>query len=362
MGESTGGAPRYTEVRFEHSRGFPDILAQLRVSLLVSTYQAGRLVCIGTHDGRLTLSFHRFEQVMGVAVHPRRIAVGTRREIWLLEFDRSLGPGIKPVGEHDGCFLARSAHVTGAILGHELAWAGDELWVVNTLFSCLATMSPGYSFRPRWKPPFIGELAAEDRCHLNGVAMEAGRPRFVTALAETNKPAGWRADKAHTGCLIDLANGRTILRGLSMPHSPRIYDGRLWLLNSGRGQLSMVDSATSSLRPVATLPGYTRGLDFHGPVAFVGLSKIRETNVFGGLPIAEQGNPLRCGIAIVDVSSGQPVASLEFVSGVEEIFAVQAIPGVVHPAIVGPDPEADGQEHVWLVPPLDQGVDSGPGI
>jgi uncharacterized protein (TIGR03032 family) len=148
----------------------------------------------------------------------------------------------------------------------------DELWIVNTRFSCLCTLHPDYSFVPRWRPPFVTALAAEDRCHLNGLAMVDGRPQYMTALGETDTPGGWRENKPHGGCLIDLPSGETVCRGLSMPHSPRWHDGRLWLLESGTGRLALVDLAAGRCRPVAELPGFARGLALVGPYAFIGLS------------------------------------------------------------------------------------------
>ena len=137
-----------------------------------------------------------------------RLAIGTRKEVWFLRNAPDIAPQVEPVGQHDACFLPRSSHVTGDIGIHEIAWAGDELWIVSTRFSCLATLSPDYSFVPRWRPPFISALAAEDRCHLNGLAMVDGQPKYVTALGTTDTRDGWRADKPHGGCIIDIPVGR----------------------------------------------------------------------------------------------------------------------------------------------------------
>jgi uncharacterized protein (TIGR03032 family) len=167
---------------------------------------------------------------------------------------------VEPAGRHDACYLPRSCHVTGDIGVHEMAWAGDELWAVNTRFSCLCTLHPDYSFVPRWRPPFVTALAAEDRCHLNGLAIVDGRPRYVTALGETDTAGGWRADKARGGCLLDVPTGEIVARGLSMPHSPRWHDGRLWLLESGTGQLVVVDPSNGRRSSIAELPGFARGL------------------------------------------------------------------------------------------------------
>ncbi|WP_435006861.1 TIGR03032 family protein [Tundrisphaera lichenicola] len=337
-------------VRYEHTPNLADVLQGLGVSLMMSTYQAGKVLTVGVQDGAPVFSFHHFEQAMGLAPHPRRLAVGSRRQVWILNSAPELAPRIEPAGRYDSCFLTRTAHYTGNIHVHEMAWADDELWVVNTLFSCLCTLGDDYSFVPRWRPSFISELAAEDRCHLNGIAMEDHRPRFVTVMSETDTAAGWRPTKATSGCIIDVPSGEVVARGLAMPHSPRFHGKELWVLDSGHGRLSKVDLETGRAEPVAQLDGYTRGLAMYGPYAFIGLSKIRETSVFNGIPIAEHRERLRCGLAVVDVRSGKLVAGLNFHSGVDEIFDVKLLPGVRNPSLSGPLPEIDGAQTVWLVP------------
>jgi uncharacterized protein (TIGR03032 family) len=354
-GQASDSATTYREVRYEHSRNLPAVLEHLGISLLVSTYQAGKLFVVGARQRELALSFHNFEKAMGIAVRHDRVAVGTRNQIWSLRSAPDIAPRLEPAGRYDGCFLARSSHFTGDIHAHELVWAGSELWVVNTLFSCLCTLHEDYSFVPRWRPPFISALAAEDRCHLNGLALaedERGQftPRYVTALSETNTPEGWRPHKASGGCLIHVPTGDTIARGFAMPHSPRVYQGRVWLLDSGTGRLVVVDPTSGAVEPVTELPGYTRGLAFHEHFAFVGLSRIRETSTFGGLPIAERRKELRCGVGIVDLRTGRLVAHLDFQSGVEEIFAVQVLPSIRSPALSGPYPEVDGVPTIWSAP------------
>ena len=350
-----GATPTTREVRHEYTHTFPSILSQLGVSLLVSTYQAGKVVTVGIADGDLTLSYHNFERAMGLAVGPAAIAVGARAQIWLLKSAPDLARQIEPAGRHDACFLTRSSQFTGEIQVHELDWSGDELWLVNTAFGCLCTLDDRHSFVPRWRPPFISALAAEDRCHLNGLAMAPDaegvpRPRYVTALAETDTPQGWRPNKVTSGCLIDITSGQIVARGFAMPHSPRVHAGHVWLLHSGAGQLVQVDTARSHVQTVTELPGYTRGLAMYDRFAFVGLSKIRETSTFGGMPIASRRPELKCGVGIVDLQSGRLAAHLEFVTGVEEIFDVQIIPGTRCPALSGPYPNLDSTKPIWTVP------------
>lgn len=340
----------YREIQYEHTLNLAPLLTRVGASLLVSTYQAGKVAVVGVWEEKLALTFHNFERAMGVAVRADRLAVGARRQVYLLRTAPDLAPRMPPAGRHDGCFLTRSAHVTGDIHGHEMAWSGDELWIVNSLFSCLCTLHPDYSFVPRWRPPFITALAAEERCHLNGLALVEGRPRYVTALAETDTPQGWRPHKGTGGCLLDVPSGATVVRGFAMPHSPRVHLGRLWLLDSGTGRVVLVDPATGHVTPVVELPGFTRGLAFAGTFAFVGLSKIRETSAFGGVPIAAQRDQLKCGVAVVDLTTGRNVGYLEFKAGVDEIFDVQVLPGVRFPALSGPFTTVDGVEETWIVP------------
>jgi uncharacterized protein (TIGR03032 family) len=184
-----------------------------------------------------------------------------------------------------------------------------------------------------------------------GAAPGGERVRYATALGATDEPHGWRADKAAGGVVIDVPADEVVARGLCMPHSPRLYGGRLWVLDSGRGELSMVDPAGGRVEPVERFPGYPRGLAFHGPLAFVALSRVRETAVFGGIPIAARRDELKCGLAAVDVRTGRTVATCQFLEGVEELFDVAVLPGVRCPALRGPHPAADGLPPVWIVPP-----------
>jgi uncharacterized protein (TIGR03032 family) len=269
--------------------------------------------------------------------------------VWILRNAPDIAPRIEPAGQHDACFLPRSSHVTGDIGVHELAWAEEELWVVNTRFSCLCTLQADYSFVPRWRPPFVTALAAEDRCHLNGLAIVDGRPGYVTALGETDSDNGWRASKARGGCLVEVASGEVVSRGLSMPHSPRWHEGRLWLLESGTGELVLVDPATGRRQLVAELPGFARGLALSGPYAFVGLSKIRKTSAMDGVPLANRREQLKCAVAVADLRSGRVIALLEFQTAVEEIFDVQLLPGLRFPEVIGFQQETI--QHTFVVPP-----------
>jgi uncharacterized protein (TIGR03032 family) len=352
---ATGSEPglEFRDVRCAHSENLPELLKRLRLSVLISTYQTGHLVVVAAREGRLVMSFHQFERAMGIAVKPGMIAVCTRRDVWFLRNVPDIAAKLEPRGRYDACFLARWAHFTDDIHAHESAWVGSEFWVVNTLFSCLAALHPAYSFAPRWRPPFVSALRPEDRCHVNGLALEVGQPRYVTALSETDSPQGWRAVKATGGCLIEVPSGRVVVRGLALPHSPRVEAGKVYFLHSGRGGLDVADPSRGQVDELARLPGVVRGLAIHGNFAFVGLSKARPT--LEGVPIVERRDELRCGLWVVDLQSGQTAAHLEFTTGVEEVFDVQVLPEIRFPYVSGPAAERDSGQPMWTVPP------AGPG-
>jgi uncharacterized protein (TIGR03032 family) len=325
-----------TTLRSVHTTNFPVILDKLGVSVLVTTYQAGKLVMLRPDGDVLNTHFCRFDRPMGLARAGDRLAIGANRAIREYHNVPACAERLAPAGRHDACFLPRLAHCTGDIQIHEMAWgAGDELWFVNTRFSCLCTLDRIHSFVPRWRPPFVTELAPDDRCHLNGLCVIDGQPAVVTALGESDTPGGWRTNKKDGGVVIDVESGRVILHGLSMPHSPRWHAGRVWVLESGTGSVGCVDPWTRRYVRLAGLPGFTRGLDFCGDLAFVGLSQVREAACFSGIPIAERPmEERRCGVWVLDIWTGRTVAYAEFQDAVQEIFGVQVLGGVRFPELI----------------------------
>jgi uncharacterized protein (TIGR03032 family) len=347
-------------LRSVHTTSFPAILEQLASSLVVTTYQAGKLVILRSDGGVINTHFRAFNKPMGLAVARGRLAIGTSVDVWEFRNVPAVAAKIEPAGKHDACFLPRAAHVTGDVQIHEMAYVsrsrvapklgyvGDDLWFVNTRFSCLATHDPDHSFAPVWRPKFISQLTPDDRCHLNGLGLVDGRPRWVTALGETDTAGGWRQNKKSGGILIDMESNEIVARGLSMPHSPRWHNGRLWLLESGTGSLGYVDLASGRYEPIVKLDGFTRGLEMVGNLAFVGLSQVRETAVFSGIQITERlaETERTCGVWVVDIERPQVLAFLKFEEAVQEIFAVALLPGMRFPDLINDDPELVGSSFV----------------
>ena len=325
-------------LRSVHTSNLPELFDRLQISLVVSTYQAGKVILVRSDHGALNTHFRTFPKPMGIAADESRIVIGGANTVWEYRNMPAAARKLDPTGKHDACFLPRRVHVTGDIDIHELAWDGtDQLWIVNTRFSCLCTLDANHSFYPRWRPPFVTALAPEDRCHLNGLAVVAGHPKYVTALGATDSEGGWRTNKASGGVLVDVESNDILLRGLSMPHSPRWYQEQLWLLESGKGSLVHADLGTGSCGTIVHLPGFTRGLDFVGSLAFIGLSQVRESAVFSGIPLVKQSQERVCGVWVVDIESRATVGFLRFEEGVQEIFAVQILRDVCFPELLNWD-------------------------
>jgi uncharacterized protein (TIGR03032 family) len=328
-------APEDELLKSVHTSNLPAIFEQLQISLAVSTYQAGKVILIRSDGTALNTHFRTFAKPMGIAADRARLTIGGTDTVWYYRNLPAVAPKLEPAGKHDACYLPRRIHVTGDIDIHEMAYdRDDELWVVNTRFGCLCTLDAEHSFHPRWRPPFVTALAPEDRCHLNGLAMVDGRPRYVTALGETDTEGGWRANKANGGLLMDVDSGEILLRGLSMPHSPRWYADKLWVLESGQGSLAEVDLGTRTWRTLAEMPGFTRGIDFYGPLAFVGLSQVRESAVFSGIPLVKRLRERTCGVWVVRIDTGETIGFLRFEAGVQEIFAVQLLQDIRYPEML----------------------------
>ena len=314
------------ELACVHTNGFTELLKHFGISLAISTYQAGRLILAREENGVTNTHFRHFRKPMGMVASKDRLTLGTEAQIWDFRNVPDAAPRINSEKKHDACYLVRDVKTTGDIDIHEMNWVDEELWFINTRFSCLCTFKSGYSFEPRWRPPFISEYDMRDRCHLNGLAIRDEKPRYITALGETDEPGGWRKNKASGGILMDIESNEFLLRGLSMPHSPRWHENKLWFLESGCGTLNYLDEKTGENIKVAELPGFTRGLDFVGQYAIIGLSQVRETAIFSGLPLTQTQPVRHSGVWIVDTTNGEIKAFLKFEKGVQEIFAVSALP------------------------------------
>ena len=324
-----------TPFTIQHTPQLPEILAELGCSLVVSTYQAGKVIAIRSDGETLTQLPRTFEVPMGLAVAPDRLAVATRDSIVLLVNEPRLASSYPRQPQvYDALFVPRSVHHCGALAVHDMVFTEHGLLGVNTLFSCLFQLDPRFSFRPVWKPPFVSALAPEDRCHLNGLALESGKPRYVTALGATDVRGGWREQKERGGVLLDLPSGEPILTGLAMPHSPRVFDGKLYALLSSTGEVIAVDPARHQYDVVNKVKGFARGLARCGDYLFVGTSKLRKQHTFGDLGMVSD-REVFCGVTVLHLQTGAFIGEIRYVRSCEEIYDVQVLPGLRAPGLLG---------------------------
>ncbi len=341
------------------SAGFVDWLAEWNLSLLVTTYQVGKLLMLGTEeDGQLSVVDRTFPRAMGVWTDSQTIWLATAHQVWRLE--NQFDGRVRRKG-YDRLFVPRIAYTTGDLDLHDIALDYQRQPVfVATLFNCLATVSAEQSFTEVWRPPFIDELIAQDRCHLNGVAMVEGEPRYVSVCALSNERKGWKSQRQAGGAILDVLSGEVLASGFSMPHSPRWHDQRLWLLNSGTGELGHLDLQSGKFEPIAFCPGYARGLAFVGHFAIVGLSRPREENRFGGLDLdgglAARGLAAMTGLQVVDLRSGEVAHTMEIRGKIAELYDVAVLRGARRPSAMGLGIEAlrgnvwaevGGKNHHW---------------
>ena len=326
------------------SPGFARWMAEQRVSFALTTYQAGRLIFIGQRpDGSLRGHERLLERCQGLWTNGQTLWASGKTMLW--RFHNSLAPGMATAQGADRLFIPREARVTGALDMHDIGvgvippMAAPGPIFVATQFNCLATTSETGGFRPLWRPPFISALLPEDRCHMNGLAMDGEAPAYVTAVSASDVLDGWRDRRRDGGVVLHVPTGAVVGTGLSMPHSPRLRDGRLWLLNSGRGELGWLDTAEGKFNPVAFLPGFARGLALVGRYAIVGLSRPRRNLTFEGLDLDEalrsRDAVARCGLVVVDLENGQTVQWLRFEHTIQELYDVAALPGVMQAEALG---------------------------
>lgn len=318
-----------------YSPNVAELLLQLDCSLAITTYQAGKLIFISPNGPNELMQLPRdFKKAMGLAIDGRRIAVATKNEVVVLADAPNLASNYPPKpNTYDALYMPRAVYYTGEADIHDMHWGDEGLYAINTRFSCISVIDNHYSFTPKWKPRFVTDFVPTDRCHLNGMAMQNNRPKYVSALGTTDTPKGWRPNILKGGVLMDVASGEIVAPNLPMPHSPRIYDGKLYVLLSATGEVAQVDLQTGKYEVIVRLQGFVRGMAKWGDYLFVGMSKLRQNaSTFRDLPIAKKA--LYSGVEIIHLPTGVPVGHIRYQASVEELYDIQIIHGKLRPGIL----------------------------
>jgi uncharacterized protein (TIGR03032 family) len=354
-------------IKISVSNSFQDWVSKTGGTLLVTSI-SGKLIMISAPGGRTQVFMRELTRPTGLVVDGDRLIVSTHHQTILFVNSARLAAGYPPdaadaeKGRYDAIYLPQKVYITGRINTHDIGAGSDALWLVNTSYCCLCTLSEDCSFIPRWKPPFVSLITPEDRCHLNGLAIRDGQPRYVTALSETDTINGWRPTINESGCLMEVPSGEFVLRNLAMPHSPRWHNGRLWFLNSAAGEFCVADMERGKYDVICCLPGMTRGMWLMGDYAIIGLSLLRakEYESRPRQPVQDRFDKLICGVAIVDLRNGKPIGLLQFTSGIGELYDINFVPGVQRPIILSLDQDEEVARAVtvpqfgWWLPRSDK--------
>ena len=319
-----------------YSPQLAEFLHKANCSIAISTYQAGKVVFISAkNDHQLVQLPRTFVKAMGIGLQGQKMVVATVDEAIVLVNSPQLAAHYpKQPKTYDALFMPRATYYTGHIDIHDIDFGeNDQIYAVNTSFSCLIKIDDNYSFTPIWKPPFISKLASEDRCHLNGMAMENGRPKYVTAFNQGDQPQSWRPEVTTAGILMDVDSNELVASQLPMPHSPRLINGELYVLLSATGELVRIDKATGKYDVVYKHDGFVRGLTHYGEYAFIGLSKLRKnSSTFSKLAIADKAE--KAGVVIVHLPTGAFAGMIQYHTSVDEIYDVQILPNTRRPGIM----------------------------
>ena len=319
-----------------YSPQLPELLNKLNCSIALSTYQAGKVVMISPHpdNERITTLPRTFRKPMGIAVKGDRMAISIKDEVIVFQNSRQLAehyPNKKNV--YDSLWLPRATYYTGLVDMHDIDFGDDGIYAVNTSFSCICKVDGEFNFTPYWKPNFIDAVAPGDLCHLNGMVVLNGKPKYVTALGSTNTPQGWKENIINGGVLMDVENNEILLDGLAMPHSPKMYNNELYMLTSANGEFIKVNLETNTYETIKKFDGFCRGLSIYKDFAFIGFSKLRKnSSTFAKLSFSDKAN--FSGIKVIHIPTKAEVGEIIYETSVDEIYEVSIFENSIRPNIL----------------------------
>lgn len=336
--KNAAGAKAYPPFACQYTPQIPELLQRLNCTISLSTYQAGKLIFLSAKDENTLIQLPRhFDKLMGIAQDREtgKLALACKDEVVVFSNSTDLAKHYpKSPNKYDALFMPRITYHTGPLDIHDLSFGKNgSLFAVNTLFSNIVKIDDNYNFSPYWTPPFIDALVSEDRCHLNGMVLENGLPKYVTAFNKGNTPQSWRENITKSGIIMEVTTNEVIAEGLAMPHSPRIFGGELYVLLSATGELAKVNVQTGKYEVILKVDGFVRGMSLHQDYLFIGLSKLREnSSTFGKLDFAKMAN--QAGILVVHLPTGSIAGKITYLSSLDEIYDVHILPNTRRPNIL----------------------------
>lgn len=325
-----------TPFAISYSPQVPELLNKLKCSIALSTYQAGKIVLISPHpDNEKLISLPRsFQKPMGISVQDDQMVISTKDEVITFQNSKDLATHYpNKQNTYDNLWLPRATFYSGQVDMHDIGFGKDSIYAINTSFSCICKIDGTYNFTPVWKPPFLDKIEQGDLCHLNGMVIQNGLPKYTTALGTSNTPGGWRDNITAGGVLMDVEKNEIILDQLAMPHSPKMYNNELYMLTSANGDFIKVDTENKDYELIKKFDGFCRGLSIHEDFAFIGFSKLRKnSSTFGKLKFSDKAN--FAGIKIVHIPTKAEVGEIRYQNSVDEIYEVCVLKDMMRPNIL----------------------------
>jgi len=329
--EATDVDPRF--LRHRVLGDWWDLLADLNVQLVVTREYEHLLVTIGVDERRLpSQSFFPIPHPSGLALRGDTLFVAsTRNPNQVFEFKAVAGDGPWATDGAPTMVPVRSTMLPGRFYLHDLAFVGGVLHAnavglnsVVRLEEALRGGTPSVVWWPRCVE--VNGRAVTDRNYIQLNSIAAGESLETSCFSatadrmSTRRPGHRNFPVDKRGVIFAGKTGEPVLRGLTRPHTARFHGGRLWVDNSGYGEVGFAEG--QQFVALAKLPGWTRGLAFHRDVVFVGTSKVipRFYRYAPGLDLAGSC----CGVCAVDVRSGRTLGAIVWPDG-NQIFAVEAV-------------------------------------
>ncbi|WP_320033518.1 TIGR03032 family protein [Halarcobacter sp.] len=316
------------------SYSFSRILHELNSTLVISTYQAEKVIFLSAQSSNQLIQLPRtFTSPMGLAYDRNKLAIATKTNIITLSsIEKQVL--LKKQNKYDAYFIPTASFYTGYSHLHDIAFGKDKLFAVNTNFSIVGTVNIDFNFTPYWKPNFIKNINGGDQCHLNGLAMENGEPGYVTAFSTTDEPKGWKNTDFKQGVLINVKTNKIVQKNLNIPHSPRFYKNKIYFLESAKSKLNEYNPMTGETTTVIELNGFARGMDIIEDIAFIGISKIRpSSSIFNNLKY--ENNDYYAGVVAVNLQTKKIVGKIEYLNDVNEIYDIKILPNIKKANIIG---------------------------
>jgi uncharacterized protein (TIGR03032 family) len=329
-------------LKFKATDSFIKLIHRLGITLIISREYENLLISLAPENKKLKQGFFHLPHPSGIAIdrRSRRVYVAaTRNPNQIIEFKPA-----KNVLKHSSAHKnknkkylmpTRAKFFSGSYYFHELAFIGKHLYgnAVGLNSVVKININNGAQDKPIWWPKCVEDAKGKPRSEVNYIQLNsiaAGETiagSFFSASSESirgKRPGDPNYPVKGKGVIFSGKNRKVFCRGLTRPHSARLYKNKVLVNNSGYGEIGGITKG--KFVPYVSLPGWTRGLCVIGNIALVGVSRIlpRFKSYAPGL----KGLDGECSVYAVNLETKKIVGSVNFPNG-NQIFAIESMPSKI---------------------------------